>query len=189
MESPHDASTRRRVLVATMRGMIEGDLPVGPQLRTLDYLNRSTTRFVPLCTARPLSSRASLEGKIVHVNIESILWVAEIETMPRAARAAVKPQLNRAAVRICFPDCEILGFLHVPPHGDPFARLNQDRSSFLAVTSASIIGSDTERAAPFVAVNSRQAFTLEMIADDDAVEESSSVFEEAGSCLARREAA
>ena len=28
--------------------------------------------------------------------------------------------------------------------GDPLARLNQDRASFLAVTSASIIGADTD---------------------------------------------
>jgi hypothetical protein len=120
-------------------------------------------------------------GQAVHVNIESVLWVAELETMPRPARAAMSPQPNRRAVRFCFPDCEILGFLHAPLQGDPFARLNQDRSSFLAVTSASIIGSDTERAAPFVAVNSRQAFTLEIITDDDAVEDGSTLFEEAES--------
>ena len=181
MEPRHDASGSRRILVATIRGMIEGDLAVGPRLRTLDYLNRSTTRFVPLREARMLSPRASHEGLSVHVNIDSILWVAEVEAMGRAGRGAANSQANRSAVRFCFPDCEILGFLHTPSQGDPLARLNQDRSSFLAVTSASIIGSDTERIAAFLAVNSRQIFTVEMITDDDAIEESSFLFEGAGS--------
>jgi hypothetical protein len=179
MDVGQETPVGRRVLVATMLGMIEGDLAVGTQLRTLDYLNRATTRFVPLHTARSLSSRASLQGSSVLVNIDAILWVAEVATKPRPGRVAANPQLNRSAVRFCFPECEILGFLHTPPQGDPLARLNQDRASFLAVTSASIIGSDTERASAFIAVNSRQVFTVEMIGDDDSAEEDLPAFEEA----------
>jgi hypothetical protein len=182
MDSGHEAPVSRRVLVATTLGTIEGDVAVGPQLRTLDYLNRGTTRFVPLRAARSLSSHASLQGSSVHVNIDAILWVAEVEAMRRSGRFAANPQLTRSAVRFCFPDCEILGFLHTPPQGDPLARLNQDRASFLGVTSASIIGADTERAAAFIAVNSRKLFTAEIIGDDDmddTAEEDLPAFEEA----------
>lgn len=177
MESHHEPSGHRRVLAATMQGMIEGDLPVGPQLRTLDYLNRATSRFIPLYGTGPPSTRASFAGKAVHINIESVLWVAEIEAMPRVARTGTGLKLTRTAVRFRFPNWEILGFLHTPPQGDPLARLNLDRSPFLAVTSASIVGSDTERAAPFVVVNSRHVYTIEMIADDDTVEDDSLMFE------------
>jgi hypothetical protein len=91
----------------------------------------------------------------------------------------MRPKLNRSAVRISFLDCEILGFLHTPVQGDPFARLNQDRSPFLAVTSASITGADTEMAAPFLAVNGQRAFTVELISDPDASENGMAQFEEA----------
>jgi hypothetical protein len=47
------------------------------------------------------------------------------------------------------------------------------------VTSASIVGADTERTAPFVAIISRQAFTAEAIGED-AVEDGVPAFEEAG---------
>lgn len=181
METDKDFLHGRRVLVGTVHGVIEGDLALGPQLRTLDYLNRTTTRFVSLRAARPVSPGTSLQGEAVHVNIESIFWVAEVEAMRRAGGVAVKPQLNRSAVRLCFPDWEILGFLHTPMQGDPFARLNQERCPFIAVTSASIIGSDTERAAAFLAVNSRQVFTVELLADEETVEEEAQAFEETGS--------
>jgi hypothetical protein len=162
-----------------MRGMFEGDLPAGAQVRTLDHLNRGTTRFLTLHDARPLSAQASLQSSSVSVNIDAIFWVAEIDANPRTVRGGAKPALNRVAVRFCFPQYEILGFLHTPPQGDPLARLNQDRGSFVAVTSASILGSDTERAASFVAVNARQVFTAETLSYDDAIEDDSSLLEEA----------
>ena len=180
MRSPHDESGSRRVLVGTTNGMFEGNLSLGARLRTLDYLNRSSTRFVVLSAARSLSSRLELQGDPVHVNLKSILWVAEVEAMQRAKGAIVRPQQNRSAARFRFPDCEIVGFLHTPLQGDPLARLFQDRSPFLAVTSASIIGSDAEMAAAFLAVNCDGVFTIELMGDDDVIEDDASIFEEAG---------
>ena len=179
METRHENPGSRRVLLGTTHGMIEGELAIGPELRTLDYLNRGSTRFLSLKAARMLSARPSLQGDGVHVNIDTILWVAEVDAMRRAWRPTPKAPLNRSGVRFCFTDCEILGFLHTPVQGDPFARLNQERSPFLAVTSASIVGSDTEMAAAFLAVNSQQVFTVEMIADDDAAAAGVPAFEEA----------
>jgi hypothetical protein len=179
MESRYEASHGRRVLIGTTHGMIEGELALSPQVRTLDFFNRGTTRFVTLNAARSLSSGPSLQSDVVNLNLTAILWVAEVESGRPRGRAGGNPQLNRSAVRFCFHDCEILGFLHTPVQGDPFARLNQDRSPFVAVTSASIIGGATEMAAPFLAVNGQRAFTVELIPDAEAVESGMSELEEA----------
>ena len=179
MESLQELSHARRVLIGTTHGTIEGDLTLSPQLRTLDFLNRATTRYASLSSARWLSSQRSFQSDVVHVNLSTILWVSELVPIRPSGAPAKRPQLNRSAVRFCFLDCEILGFLHTPVQGDPFARLNQDRSPFLAVTSASIIGTDTEMAAPFLAVNGQRAFTVELISDPGAAEKDMSELEEA----------
>jgi hypothetical protein len=75
--------------------------------------------------------------------------------------------MNRSAVRLCFEDSEVSGFLHTPVQGDALVRLTQDSATFIALTSASMISADTEFAAAFLAVNRRRVFAAETIGDED----------------------
>jgi hypothetical protein len=181
MDTERSESETRRLLLGTAHGTIEGAIAVGQQVRTLDYLNRGSLKFVPLRAAKATPPFPALQGGAVSVNIATILWVTEVQAMRPGGLSKVKPQLNRCAVRFCFPDCEALGFLHTPPQGDPFARLNQDRGAFLALTSVSLVGAEAEMTVEFLAVNSLHVLTAEIIAQDDTVLEGTSVFEEAGS--------
>lgn len=181
MEKGHSASEARRLLIGTLHGAVEGILSVGQQVRTLDYLNRGTTRFIPLHGAKSIRPFLTLQGNAVSVNIAMVLWVTELKVTRPGGLSKVKPQLNRCAVRFCLPTCEASGFLHTPLQGDPFARLNQDRGAFLALTSASLIGADTEMTFEFLAVNSQHVVSAEIIAQDDTTLEGASMFEEVSS--------
>jgi len=181
VDTGRSASEARRLLIGTLHGTLEGNLAVDQQVRTLDYLNRGSTRFMPLRAAKSISPFPPLQVDAVRVNMATILWVTELQEMRPSGLSKVRPQLNRCAVRFCLPDCEAVGFLHTPPQGDPFARLNQDRGAFLALTSVSLIGADTEMTVEFLAVNSHHVISAELIAHDDTAVEGESMFEEAGS--------
>jgi hypothetical protein len=168
----------RRVLMGTLNGTLEGDLRVSQRLRTLDFLNRNATRFLTVQDAKVVGSRWSFEGTVVSVNASSVLWVAEVGAMRPGGRRPGAPQLNRSAIRLCFPDCEVLGFLHTPAMGDPVARLNQEQNPFIAITSASMIGSDNEFAAAFLAVNRLHVFAAEIPADEEPLAEEIEAFGE-----------
>ena len=55
-------------------------------------------------------------------------------------------------VRIETPHGSIEGFVHVPPRGDPLLRFNQDTHPFIALTSGSVVGSDRQFTALFLAI-------------------------------------
>ena len=177
MQTP--GAETRKVLVGTLYGTLEGNLRVSQRLRTLDFLNRSATRFLTVQDAKVVGSRWAFEGDVISVNATSVLWVAEVEAMRPGGRRPGAPQLNRSAIRLCFPDCEVLGFLHTPAAGDPVARLNQEQNPFIALTSASMIGSDNEFAAAFLAVNRLHVFAAEVLADDEPLAEDAESFDEA----------
>jgi hypothetical protein len=181
MDTGRNDPETRRILIGTLQGTVEGTIGVGQQVRTLDYLNRSSMRFLPLRAARSAPPFPALQGDAVSVNVATILWVTEIQAMRPGGLAKAKPHLNRCAVRLCLPSCEALGFMHTPAQGDPFARLNQDRGAFLALTSVSLVGAEDEMTVEFLAVNSQHVLTAEIIGHDEAEIEGTSVFEETGS--------
>jgi hypothetical protein len=181
VDTGRSASEARRLLIGTLHGSVEGNLAVDQQVRTLDYLNRGAMRFMPLRGAKSINPFPPLQGDAVRLNMSTILWVTELQATRPSGSSKAKPQLNRCAVRFCLPECEALGFLHTPPQGDPFARLNQDRGAFLALTSVSLISADTEITVEFLAINSHHVISAELIAQDDAAFEGESMFEEAGS--------
>lgn len=157
----------RRVVAGTLHGTVEGNLRVSTRLRTLDFLNRSLSKFVTIQDAEVTGGEWKPDGSSWSVSVATIQWVAEVEAMrPRAGRRHA-PLQNRTAVRLCMPSCEIRGFLHTPALGDPIGRLNQDQSAFFAVTSASLMGADTEFAAAFLAVNRSHVVAAEALLDAD----------------------
>ena len=59
----------------------------------------------------------------------------------------------RAPVRLRVGHFDVEGLVHVPAGGNPMMRLNQQGHPFLALTSASVVGEETQTGVPFLAVN------------------------------------
>ena len=154
----------RRVRMGTLHGTIEGSLRVSSNLRTLDFLNRSTAKFISIQDPRVTSARWQPAASTSFVNVSFVLWVAEIIALQRTGRRRATPLQNRSGIRLCMPECEVLGFVHTPAQGDPILRLNQDTAPFFALTSASLLGPDIEFAAAFLAVNRAHVFAAEAFA-------------------------
>lgn len=176
----------RRVVTGTLHGTVEGNLRVCSGLRTLDFLNRSITKFVTIEDAQVTDGIWQPEGSSWSVSVSTILWVAEVEAMRPRAGSRRAPLQNRTAVRLCMPGCEARGFLHTPALGDPIARLNQDQSAFFALTSTSLMGAHTEFAAAFLAVNRSHIIAAETLLEPDADAESDPVVIIEGELVAER---
>lgn len=164
-DTGHAGPESRRIHMGTLHGTIEGDLRVSQRLRTLDLLNRNGARFIRLHDPRVTSASWHLGASAACVNPSFVFWVAEVTALRPAGTHRAAPLQRRSGVRLCLPDCEILGFLHTPELGDPILRLNQETTPFFALTSASMIGPDLELAAAFLAVNRANVFAAEAFAD------------------------
>ena len=143
------------------RGAIEGVLRTSPSLRTLDDLNLLAREFVTV-------HGPNIDGEVwepdtrVAVSKASILWVVE-ECDQLGPRFVSPESYRRSPLRLRVDDFDVQGFMHVPQGGDTLQRLNQDRHPFIALTSASVVGSDVELAVPFLAVNRQQiAWAVEL---------------------------
>lgn len=154
MEYGFNIREQRPVLIHTSRGALEGDLEIGAALRTLDRLNLLHHAFVTIENPQVLTGGWSIESRTLVLNTSCILFVVERkgrETDQHETNEAAR--FSRSAVRLHVGEFEIRGFLHVPGDGKPLVRLKQDQHSFLAITSASVVGPDAAFASSFVAVN------------------------------------
>jgi hypothetical protein len=129
--------------------MVEGELRLSPHLRTLDDLNRTSRNFVML--HEPDGDGWSLDSGPVALNKSLILFVAEQESFTGGPGGI--GAYARAPMGLRVEEFDVRGFVHVPPNGDPFMRLNHDGGPFLALTSASVVGDSLQFVAPFIAVN------------------------------------
>jgi hypothetical protein len=168
MDNELDGRERRQVFVQTIHGSIEGYVETGARIRTLDDLNMFSRKFLRIDDAVVSSPVWSFDSGTVGVNSSAILFVIERTRFKRKSGKRVEAaRFNRAAVRLCVGEYEIQGFLHVPGRGDVLTRLNRDKYPFIALTSASVIGPDSEFAAPFLAVN-----LMHVMAAQEIIEES-----------------
>jgi hypothetical protein len=152
---------RRPVLIHTQHGAVEGCLEVHSSVRTLDYLNLSQ-KFVPLVAPKVGAAGWGLDGERIGINKEHVLFAAElIEKPPISDARAEAAHYSRVAVAMRMADCDVRGFLHVRGLQDPLTLLGQCRQSFVALTSASIVGPGFELTASFVAVNPRYLLALQ----------------------------
>jgi hypothetical protein len=142
----------RRIWVLTQHGSVEGKISLVPTARLLDELNQAGRAFLVVEPTRADLGRP-LDGKrSIAINKNTILLVAELSKY--VAQRRNHQGLARAPVALEIGSFSVCGFVHVPEGGDPLVRLNQ-AASFLAVTSASVIGPSIEYAAGFFAVNRR----------------------------------
>lgn len=161
----------RRLRVQTTRGCLEGLIRTAPAVRTLDDLNVVARNLVTLSDVQALTGDWSLESGSVALTKSAILYVFETEG-PTLQSSVVKgaARFFRSPVRLWLAEFSIRGFVHVPAGGSAMARLNQQSHSFIAVTSCSVVGPETELAVPFIAINREHIIAGEEMRHDDPVE-------------------
>lgn len=168
MENEIDGREKRQVLIQTVHGVIEGSVLTGAQIRTLDDLNMFSRKFLRVEEAVVTSPAWSFSPGTIGINTSSILFVIERSKFKRKSGKRVEAaRFNRAAVMLRVGDFDIQGFVHVPGRGDILTRLNRDKYPFIALTSASVIGPDSEIAAPFLAVNRSHILAAQEIRQED----------------------
>ena len=169
--------TERTVRIETLDGSIEGMLLASALHRTLDHLNRITKAFLTVHSSVLDGTSWSFPDGPLFVNKGNILFLAELSEPDGGQAEKVVDNLTRAPVRLRVGAFDIEGFVHVPPRGDPLLRFNQGTHPFIALTSASVVGPDTEFAWPFLAVKTSQVLAAQPLeheaADLAAVSESS----------------
>jgi len=161
----------RRLRIQTTRGCLEGRIQTSPVVRTLDDLNIVARNFVTLHGARALSGDWSLEGGSVALAKPAILHVFELdEPAPQSRAVKDAARFFRSPIRLWLPDFSVRGFVHIPAGGSAMARFNQQSHAFIAVTSASVVGPETELAVPFLAVNREHIIAAEEMGGEEPVE-------------------
>ena len=152
----------RRLRVHTIRGCLEGRIRTSPVVRTLDDLNLVARRCVTLYGARALSGDWSLESGSVALAKPAILHVFELdEPAPQSKAVKEGARFFRSPIRLWLAEFSVRGFVHVPAGGSAMARFNQQSHPFIALTSASVVGPETELAVPFLAVNREHIIAAE----------------------------
>lgn len=171
MPETDDLRQERKLRVQTTRGCLEGRIQTSPVVRTLDDLNVVARNFLTLFGPRALSGEWSLENGAVAVAKSAILYVCELdEPAPQSRVIKEGTRLYRSPIRLWLAEYSIRGFLHVPAGGSAMARLNQQSHAFIAVTSTSVVGPETELAVPFLAVNREHIIAAEEMRQDEPAE-------------------
>lgn len=166
MERELDGSESRRIRAYTTHGTVEGRLATNPGVSTMHYMNvvSASQNFLTVHPPLACSGDWPIEDGPLALSIDSILFLVELSDFrPKPGDPVEAAKFKRAPVRLQVEKFTIEGYVHVPPGGDAMIRLNQDRHPYLAVTSASIRGSDTEFAAAFVAISRRHLTAVQMI--------------------------
>jgi len=162
----------RRIRVQTVHGVIEGNLRIAAQVRTLDDLNVGGKPFIILNDPEFTGAVGSFQKSPISINKKSILFVQELSSPPRKASTQVTHgQFTRASLQLQVSTYQIEGFLHVAPGGSPMLRLNQDTHDFISLTSVSVLGPDAHFAAPFMAIQRHQIMAAQEVGFSEPVEE------------------
>lgn len=168
MDETTTAPQGRRVLIQTEKGRIKGWLGASAVVRTLDDLNVVSRNFITLGDPVGRSGAISTEGGPLAVAKSAALFVTELdETVPRPGNRAQAARFYRSPVKLWVADFCIQGFVHVPRGGTVMNRLNQPGHAFIALTSVSVIGPETELARPFLAVNREKILAAEEIRHEE----------------------
>jgi len=143
--------TERTVRIETLQGSIGGHLLISQLRRTLDELNMVARAFLTVHSSVLDGTGWSFPDGELSVNKNNILFLAELSESAGGQKEKFV-DFTPAQVRLRVGTFDIEGFVHVPPHADPLQRLNQDAHLFIAVTSGSAVGPDTQFETPFLAV-------------------------------------
>ena len=154
MDFDYASLQRPRIKLFCLNGIIEGTLGWGTLFRTLDELNLASREFVLLHSPTVTGTAWPIEGSPLAINKSSILFALELSDNPYKSDGRAEVSLyRRVPVRIFMAEYTVQGLMYIPAGGDPMRKFNQGDASFIAVTSASIMGSQVQLSVPFVAVN------------------------------------
>jgi len=152
--------------VHTLHGQVEGMLQTSAGISTMHYLNVLSTSQELVTVKPPLACPdgwLSPDGPAA-IATDAILFVVELsEFVPRPGDPREAAQFRRVPVRLRLGPFVVEGFVHVAPGGDVISRLLQTRHPFLALTSVSVMGPESELTAPFIAANRRYIAAVQEI--------------------------
>jgi hypothetical protein len=140
-----------------------------PNLRLLDHLNYSQRKYITISAVTISSSgNASLSFGIIHVNMDNIFFIKEIEkghrnNLKEENKENLYPYINKFVVDIEFfmPAYKLYGKMHLRKGQNPADLLNSNQIFFpLTDVEISSPHAETEKNIDFVAVNSRQILLL-----------------------------
>lgn len=170
------ARQRRPVLIHTLRGSVEGNLQVNPDVRTLDLIN-IPHRFVLVETTEVAVADWSFEQGRLAINKDLIVFITELSdevvTSDQRAEAA---HYAREGISLRVADCDVRGYMHVRGVNDPLVWLSLVRQPFMALTSASVVGPDFELATSFIAVNRAHILAVQTLVLNEADASAESVW-------------
>jgi len=182
MERELDGPHQRRIRIQTHHGSIEGALTTSSGTSTMHYLNviSASQNFLQIKPPVTCAGNWRFEDAPLAVAADSILFVTEVaECVPTPGDPHAAARFKRARIRLRLDEYDIDGYVHVPPGGDPVARLNQDRHTFIALTSVTVVGPGIELTAPFLAVRRTEILAMQVLEQEALVGEES--FAEVGS--------
>lgn len=167
-------SHNRRVRIFTPHGHVDGEVWINPRISTLQHMNVTAMSQAFLVVVPPLepSKGWNLVDGALALAFDSVLFVQELESFDNVDSDRTTAALyERCAVRLSVGEYAVEGFIHVPPGGNPIARLNQDRHEFLALSAVSVVGPRHQFAAPFLAVKRSEVVALQAIGHEVALED------------------
>ena len=167
----------RRLRLVTRHGHVDGSVPVNPRVATLRYLNitAATQHFIVMSPPIEPSAGWNVADGALAMTIDSLLFVQELtDCAPFPSDRAAAALYERCAIRLSVGDYAVEGYLHMPPGSNPISRLNQNNHPFFALSAVSVVGPDTQFAAPFLAIKRSEVIALQAVdthhALDDVIE-------------------
>jgi hypothetical protein len=172
-EAPH-ATDARRLRLVTRHGHVDGDVLINSRVATLRYLNvtAATQNFIVMSAPIEPSEGWNIVDGALALAVDSLLFVQELTVCaPFPSDRAAAAMYERCAIRLAVGDYAVEGYLHMPPGGNPISRLNQNTHPFFALSSVSVIGPETQFAAPFLAVKRSEVIALQAVGNSHALDE------------------
>jgi len=169
MQRELDGSHSRHLRLVTRHGAVVGQLRTNENVSTLHYLNVAAMSRNFLVMQPPItpSKGWNISEGAIALSISTVLFAQELsEYVPVAGDPVAAAEYERCAVRLNVGDYAVEGFLHLPHGADPITRLNQDPHAFFALSSASVMGPDSQFAAAFLAVKRSEVIAVQAIEID-----------------------
>lgn len=166
-------SDSRRLRLITRHGHVDGNVPINPRIATLLYLNitAATQHFIVMSPPIEPSEGWNIADGALAVSIDSVLFVQELTSCDYPSDRAAAALYERCAIRLSVGEYAVEGYLHMPPGSNPISRLNQNNHPFFALSAVSVVGPDTQFAAPFLAIKRSEVIALQVVDTDHALDD------------------
>ena len=164
MERELEGVDERRLRLITPYGHIDGTLRTNRGVSTLHYLNVLATSSDFVVVHDPIEGDPGLllEESELGVAMRSIILVQEItERKPIPGDPVAAARYVRSPIRLRVGEYALEGFIHHAVGVDPITRVNNDRHTFFAMSSVSIVGPEFQSSAAFLAVRRSEVLLVQ----------------------------